>query len=164
MVHSIDPLYAFLGFCVGALVGLTGVGGGSLMTPLLILLFGIRPMTAVGTDLLYAAVTKSVGTLIHGYTHTVDWQIVRRLATGSVPMSILTLLVLTHLNLGSAGAARLISRVLGLALLATALALIFRAPLLAYFGAHFPEFSRCRTAALTIVTGGVLGVLGRPAR
>jgi uncharacterized protein len=159
MVHSIDPLYAFLGFCVGALVGLTGVGGGSLMTPLLILLFGIRPVTAVGTDLLYAAVTKSVGTLVHGYTHTVDWQIVRRLATGSVPMSILTLLVLTHLNLGSAGAARLISRVLGSALLATALALIFRAPLLAYFGAHFPELSRRQTAALTIVTGGVLGVL-----
>src|SRR6201995_2052754 len=100
----IDPLYALSGFCVGALVGLTGVGGGSLMTPLLILLFGIRPVTAVGTDLLYAAVTKSVGTLVHGYTHTVDWQIVRRLATGSVPMSILTLLVLTHLNLGSAGA------------------------------------------------------------
>lgn len=62
-------LYALSGFCVGALVGMTGVGGGSLMTPLLILLFGIHPVAAVGTDLLYAAVTKSVGTLVHGFTH-----------------------------------------------------------------------------------------------
>ena len=57
-------LYALSGFCVGALVGMTGIGGGSLMTPLLILLFGIHPVAAVGTDLLYAGVTKSVGTLV----------------------------------------------------------------------------------------------------
>jgi hypothetical protein len=70
---------------------MTGVGGGSLMTPLLILLFGIHPATAVGTDLLYAAVTKSCGAFVHGYSHTIDWRVVRRLATGSVPMTILTL-------------------------------------------------------------------------
>jgi uncharacterized protein len=75
VVHSIDPFYALSGFCVGALVGMTGVGGGSLMTPLLILLFGIHPVTAVGTDLLYAAVTKSFDTLVHGYTRTVDWRV-----------------------------------------------------------------------------------------
>jgi uncharacterized protein len=159
LLHSLDPLYVLSGFCVGALVGMTGVGGGSLMTPLLILLFGIHPATAVGTDLLYAAATKSVGTLVHGYTHTVDWRIVRRLATGSVPMAILTLLVLSVFDLSSAHAARLISRVLGAALLVTALALVFRASLLAYFGAHFPELAPRRAAALTIVTGGVLGVL-----
>src|ERR1700746_433530 len=102
--------YALTGFCVGALIGMTGVGGGSLMTPLLILLFGIHPATAVGTDLLYAAATKSVGTLVHGYTHTVDWRIVRRLATGSVPMALLTLLALSFFDLSSAHAARLISR------------------------------------------------------
>jgi uncharacterized membrane protein YfcA len=157
--HSLDPLYVLSGFCVGALVGMTGVGGGSLMTPLLILLFGIHPATAVGTDLLYAAATKSVGTLVHGYTHTVDWRIVRRLATGSVPMAILTLLVLSLFDLSSAHAARLISRVLGAALSVTALALVFRASLLAYFGAHFPELAPRRAAALTIVIGGVLGVL-----
>src|SRR5271168_197820 len=66
-VHTIDPLYSLSGFLVGALVGMTGVGGGSLMTPLLILLFGIHPATAVGTDLLYAAATKTGGTLIHGF-------------------------------------------------------------------------------------------------
>ena len=66
----LNPLYSISGFCVGALVGMTGVGGGSLMTPLLILLFGIHPATAVGTDLLYAAATKTGGTLVHGaYRH-----------------------------------------------------------------------------------------------
>ena len=73
MLSTIDPLYALSGFLVGFLVGQTGVGGGSLMTPLLVLLFNITPATAVGTDLLYAAVTKTVGTLVHGLHQTVDW-------------------------------------------------------------------------------------------
>lgn len=152
-------LYAWTGFCVGALVGMTGVGGGSLMTPLLILLFGIHPVAAVGTDLLYAAVTKSVGTLVHGFTHTVDWRVVRRLATGSVPMAILTLVALSFFDLSSAPAARLTSRALGAALLVTALALALRTALLAYFSTHFPDLRLRRTDALTVVTGGVLGVL-----
>jgi uncharacterized protein len=152
-------LYASTGFCVGALVGMTGVGGGSLMTPLLILLFGIHPVAAVGTDLLYAAVTKSVGTLVHGFTHTVDWRVVRRLATGSVPMAILTLVVLSFFDLNSAPAARLTSRALGAALLVTALALVFRAALLAHFSTLFPDLRLRRTDALTVVTGGILGVL-----
>jgi hypothetical protein len=63
--EMIDPLYVAAGFGVGLLVGMTGVGGGSLMTPLLILLFGIHPSTAVGTDLLYAAATKTGGSLVH---------------------------------------------------------------------------------------------------
>ena len=149
--------YALTGFCVGALVGMTGVGGGSLMTPLLILLFGVHPVAAVGTDLLYAAVTKSVGTLVHGFTHTVDWRVVRRLATGSVPTAILSLLVLSFFDLSSALAARLTSRALGAALLITALALVFRPWLLAYFGTRFPDLRRRR--ALTVVTGGILGAL-----
>ena len=70
------------GFAVGFLVGMTGVGGGSLMTPLLILLFHVHPATAVGTDLLYASVTKTGGILVHGFNRTIDWRIVRRLATG----------------------------------------------------------------------------------
>jgi uncharacterized protein len=159
VAHSIDPLYALSGFCVGALVGMTGIGGGSLMTPLLILLFGIHPVTAVGTDLLHAAVTKSFGTLVHGYIHTVDWRVVRRLATGSVPMTVLTLLILSLFDLSSAHAAHLISRALGAALLVKALALIFRASPLAYFGNHFPELGPRRAAALTVVPGGVLGAL-----
>src|SRR5947208_10490070 len=88
-LEMIDPLYAVSGFCVSLLVGMTGVGGGSLMTPLLILLFGIHPATAVGTDLLYAAATKSGGTLVHGLNRNVDWRIVGRLAIGSVPATAL---------------------------------------------------------------------------
>jgi len=84
-MHAIDPLYSVSGFVGGLLVGMTGVGGGSLMTPLLILLFGVHPATAVGTDLLFAAATKTGGSLVHGLAHTIDWTVVRRLASGSVP-------------------------------------------------------------------------------
>ena len=88
----IDPLYVVSGFGVGLLVGMTGVGGGSLMTPLLILLFGIHPATAVGTDLLYAAATKTGGSVAHGWARSIHWPAVIRLASGSIPASILTLL------------------------------------------------------------------------
>src|SRR5471030_1533350 len=90
----IDPLYSLSGFAVGALVGMTGVGGGSLMTPLLILLFGIHPATAVGTDLLYAAATKTGGSLVHGLARSIHWPVVALLACGSLPASVLTLAVL----------------------------------------------------------------------
>ena len=88
----IDPLYVASGFGVGLLVGMTGVGGGSLMTPLLILLFGIHPSTAVGTDLLYAAATKTGGSLVHGWSRSIHWPAVIRLASGSIPASLVTLL------------------------------------------------------------------------
>src|ERR1700749_3873253 len=93
MLHVLNPLYILSGFAVGFLVGMTGVGGGSLMTPLLILLFHFHPTTAVGTDLLYASVTKTGGSLVHGINKTIDWRIVARLATGSLPASLLTLLI-----------------------------------------------------------------------
>jgi uncharacterized membrane protein YfcA len=83
--------YPIAGFFVGAIVGQTGVGGGSLMTPLLVLLFGIHPAVAVGTDLLYAALTKSGGSLMHGRNQTMDWCIVSGLGAGSVPAAALTL-------------------------------------------------------------------------
>ena len=85
MLHAISPLFVLSGFLIGLLVGLTGVGGGSLMTPLLVLIFGVQPTIAVGTDLLYAAVTKSVGTVVHHRRGTIDWTLTRCLATGSVP-------------------------------------------------------------------------------
>src|SRR5574340_271874 len=88
-----DLSYTVAGFSVGAIVGLTGVGGGSLMTPLLVLLFGIHPSVAVGTDLLYAAITKAGGTLAHGMKGTVDWTVTRRLAAGSIPAAALTLVL-----------------------------------------------------------------------
>jgi len=101
MIRSVDLLYSIAGFCVSLLVGMTGVGGGSLMTPLLVLLFGIHPATAVGTDLLYAAATKSAGTLVHGLNRNIDWRIVGRLAAGSVPMTALTLLALSGFGIYS---------------------------------------------------------------
>ncbi|HXA23627.1 MAG TPA: sulfite exporter TauE/SafE family protein, partial [Acetobacteraceae bacterium] len=103
MFNTVDPLYTLSGFIVGLLIGQTGMGGGSLMTPLLILLFGVHPTTAVGTDLLYAAATKTVGTLVHGVNRTVNWRMVGRLASGSVPATALTLLLISRFDItGSA--------------------------------------------------------------
>src|SRR5579864_8089871 len=81
------PLYAGAGLLVGTMVGLTGVGGGSIMTPILMLLFGQSPSVAVGTDLLFAAITKIVATASFGFSRRVDWPIDGRLLLGSVPGS-----------------------------------------------------------------------------
>ena len=159
MIHSADLLYAVSGFCVSLLVGMTGVGGGSLMTPLLILLFGVHPATAVGTDLLYAAATKSGGTLVHGLNRNVDWRIVGRLAAGSVPTTALTLLALSAFDIYSGAARGLITAVLSGALAATAAVLIFRKSILAFFATHVGELNPRRTALLTVLLGAVLGVL-----
>jgi uncharacterized membrane protein YfcA len=156
LLQAVNPLYSLSGFVVGLLVGQTGVGGGSLMTPILVLLFGIHPATAVGTDLLYAAATKSVGTLVHGYNHTVDWRVTRRLATGSLPATVLTLILVSHFNLVTPEAGKAISLVLGIALLLTAVSLIFRNRLIALAGHRMAAPER-RTAVLTVVTGIVLG-------
>ena len=158
-VASINPLYTASGFAVGLLVGLTGVGGGSLMTPLLVLLFGIHPATAVGTDLLYAAVTKSVGTAMHGFNRTVDWKVVRRLASGSAPATIVTILVLYYLDVKGGGSSRLISTVLGFAVLITAVLLLSRGWLLARLGSRFGTEGPRHAAALTVLAGAILGVL-----
>lgn len=143
---------------VGLLVGLTGVGGGSLMTPLLVLLFGFHPATAVGTDLLYAAATKSVGTAVHGTRGTVDWSIVRRLAIGSVPATVATLLVLSHVS-RRADMGDTIAAVLGIALVATAIALFFRRRIVARVSPSFQALPAHRLAQLTTLLGAVLGVL-----
>src|SRR5574340_219954 len=87
--------YTIAGIVVGAFVGLTGVGGGSLMTPLLVLMFGVHPATAVGTDLLYAGLTKFSGSTVHHRNGSIDWAVVRRLATGSAPAALATLLILS---------------------------------------------------------------------
>ncbi len=159
LVHSIDPLYALSGFCVGALVGMTGVGGGALMTPVLILLFGIHPVSAVGTDLLYAAATKTVGTLVHGFIGTIEWRIVGLLAAGSVPTAVLTVLILSHFDVNRGPVQHAIAFMLGLALLTTSVALMFRAQLIAYAGTRFARSSGRYAAPLTVITGMVLGAL-----
>jgi len=154
-----DPRYVVSGFFVGGLVGLTGVGGGSLMTPLLVLLFRFHPGTAVGTDLLYASATKTVGTAVHGANRTVDWSIVGRMALGSVPASILSLYFLYRLGVHGISAAKLITVVLGFALMLTAVTLVFRSQIVAFAAARFPEPSAKTTAYLTTLLGAVLGVL-----
>ena len=157
---AIDPLYSLSGLVVGLLVGLTGVGGGSLMTPLLVVLFGIPPAVAVGTDLLYAAATKSVGTAVHGFSGTVDWRLVRRLASGSVPATAATMAVLDLLGgTRGGGASGLISFVLGLAVLLTAALLLSRPWLLRAIGPRIGADGPRTAAALTVLTGAVVGVL-----
>lgn len=158
-LHTVEPLYALSGFFVGALVGITGVGGGSLMTPVLILLFGIHPATAVGTDLLYASITKTGGTLVHGYNQTINWRVVGRLAMGSVPATALTLLTLYALNISSDATQALITNVLAITLLLTAVSLVFRRPLTRFYLSRFGEFDPALVKRLTILTGAILGVL-----
>jgi uncharacterized membrane protein YfcA len=158
-IHAVQPLYSASGFAVGLLVGLTGVGGGSLMTPLLILVFGIHPATAVGTDLMYAAVTKTAGSLVHGFNRTVDWRVVRRLATGSLPTTVLTIVALTYVNLNGATTHALITGALAIALFITALALVFRNAIVARYAPRVGALSEQRIATLTVGVGAVLGIL-----
>ncbi len=158
-IQSVQPLYSLSGFAVGLLVGLTGVGGGSLMTPILILLFGIHPASAVGTDLLYAAATKTAGSLVHGYNRTVDWRVVRRLASGSVPATALTILALSFVNLNGALARDLIAGLLTIALFFTALTLVFRDRIVRRHAPRIGRMSERRVAGLTVAVGAILGVL-----
>lgn len=156
---ALKPLYVLSGAAVGVLVGLTGVGGGSLMTPLLILAFGFHPAAAVGTDLLFASATKAVGTGVHAAGRTIDWTIVRRMALGSVPATLLTVLASRFVHLNGDKGAHLLSVALGWALVLTAASLFFRdrlARLAQRGGAERPSQP---TAALTVALGAVLGVL-----
>jgi uncharacterized protein len=159
VLNTLQPLYSMAGFGVGLLVGLTGVGGGSLMTPLLILLFGIHPATAVGTDLLYAAVTKTAGSAVHGFNGTIDWRVVRRLACGSVPMTVVTIMVLSHVGIDSPAARNLITVFLTLALFSTAATLIFREKIVAQYATRLGALQPQHVATLTILVGAALGVL-----
>jgi hypothetical protein len=159
LIHHINWLYSGSGLAVGLLVGLTGVGGGSLMTPLLVLLFHIHPATAVGTDLLYAGATKTVGTAVHGASRTVDWGIVGRLAAGSVPAAAVTLLAMSHFHVKTEAGHGLITTVLGVALILTALAILFRRMILKYFAEKVGDFEPGQRTAFTVGLGAVLGVL-----
>ena len=154
-----DPGYSLSGFAVGLLVGMTGVGGGSLMTPLLILLFGVHPETAVGTDLLYAAATKSVGSVVHGLARSIEWSVVRKLATGSVPATAFTLVFLSLMSPESQAARHLITLVLSGALLLTAAVLIFRNTIVQFYRERFPPLDPHKTEIVTVIVGAALGVL-----
>ena len=155
----IEPLYVVSGFGVGLLVGMTGVGGGSLMTPLLILLFGIHPATAVGTDLLYAAATKAGGSVAHGWARSIHWPAVIRLASGSIPASILTLVVLWQLDLSGESSRSLVNLVLCFALILTAISLLFRKAIIARYRWRLEQLDPGSTTRATVIVGAALGVL-----
>ena len=159
LFETIQPLYVLSGFAVGFLVGMTGVGGGSLMTPLLILLFKIHPVAAVGTDLIYASVTKTGGSFVHGFNKTIDWRIVRRLASGSIPASLATMLTVWLLKVDMASYSVVVTKVLGVALILTAAALVFRRRLLATYSRRVGILTESQTRTTTIIVGLILGML-----
>jgi uncharacterized membrane protein YfcA len=158
-IHGISLAFVFSGFVVGFLVGMTGVGGGSLMTPLLILLFGVAPEKAVATDLVYASLTKTGGSLIHALNKTIDWRIVRRLAIGSIPGAVATLAVLYFSHANTKAINTIVTHMLAVALMLTAIALIFRKWLLANYQRRVGTLSNETTMRFTVLTGLMLGVL-----
>jgi uncharacterized protein len=151
-----DISYSLAGFVVGAIVGFTGVGGGSLMTPLLVLGFHVAPVTAVGTDLLYAAFTKMGGAATHGWKGTVDWRIAGRMAAGSLPGAAIALLVLSQFGTQNGGANALVSTSLGLMLVGTALAIAFPRRLHDWAGRSGFGAWACRHQVIATVAAGVL--------
>jgi uncharacterized membrane protein YfcA len=138
---------------------MTGMGGGSLMSPLLILLFGIHPATAVGTDLLYAASTKTVGTIVHATARTVDWALVGLLAIGSVPVTIATLAVLAQFDLQGATAQHVITHTLGAVLMVAAAFLILGRKIRERYGDRLHALERRKARLLTVFLGMVMGAL-----
>lgn len=162
-----DIGYILSGFAVGFLVGITGVGGGSLMTPLLVFLFGFKPVVAVGTDLLFAAMTKTGGVWVHHGTHkSVDWKVVALMAAGSLPVSVATIYVIKHLISVGKDTTGLITYALGIALILTACALLIRSFLLRKQVQHVENeassigrFNGNTQVAATVMVGAVLGAL-----
>ena len=152
--------YIVSGFAVGLLVGMTGVGGGSLMTPLLTLLFGVSPSVAVGTDLAFASITKSAGTLTHRVRGTVRWDIVKRLCIGALPAAVVSTLALKSFGTLSPEIGQIIRYSIAGSVLLTVVALIFKGRMLNWINAH-PEkqLQGNKLAAATIISGAVLGVL-----
>ena len=152
-----DWLTSLSGFVVGVIVGLTGVGGGSLMTPLLVLVFGVAPATAVGTDLLYAAITKAGGVYVHDRQGTIDYRIAGLLGLGSVPLAILTTIALHLIAPAPEALATVIKTTLGGALLLTAAALIFKGKLATL--SPVQHWTPHKISVVTVLVGAVLGVL-----
>jgi len=152
--------YITAGFGVGLLVGMTGVGGGSLMTPLLTLLFGVSPTVAVGTDLAFASITKSAGTITHRFNNTVNWAIVRRLCLGALPAALAATLWLRHYGALDAQIGQLIRYSIAGSVMLTVVALLFRRRMLAWINAHPGRQLQGRAlTAATILSGAILGVL-----
>ncbi len=152
--------YIASGFGVGVLVGMTGVGGGSLMTPLLTLLFGVSPSVAVGTDLAFAAITKTAGTFTHRLRNTIRWDVVKLLCMGALPAAVAATLALKQLGALDKEIGLIIRYSIAGSVLLTVVALVFKGRMLAWINAH-PE-RQLQGRALNIVTivcGAILGTL-----
>lgn len=153
--------FTIAGLIVGFIVGMTGVGGGSLMTPIL-LWFGVNPATAVGTDLLYAAITKASGVWVHGRNKNIDWKITGWLSLGSVPAAAVTLWFLSTLHADTSTLNAVIKQGLAVVLILTALALLFKSRLQAFASRHAGDhyhLSDPTLNGLTVFTGVILGVM-----
>lgn len=157
-------MYVISGLAVGLLVGLTGVGGGSLMTPLLTAVFGIPATTAVGTDLAFAAITKGTGTLVHRLQNTVQWRVVGLMILGSIPASLLTTVVLHSLNLAEAqtGSAldAFIRWSIAICVMLTVVVLLFKGRIVAWLHAN-PKylFKGAKRDVTTVVCAALIGAL-----
>jgi uncharacterized membrane protein YfcA len=152
--------YIVSGFAVGLLVGMTGVGGGSLMTPLLTLLFGVPPSVAVGTDLAFAAITKTAGTLTHRLRGSVRWDIVRHLCLGALPAAVAAALALKHFGALNAEIGQLIRYSIAGSVLLTVTALLFRKQMMAWVNAKpSRQLHGASLRGATIGAGLVLGTL-----
>jgi uncharacterized membrane protein YfcA len=152
--------YIVSGFAVGILVGLTGVGGGSLMTPLLTLLFGINPTVAVGTDLAFASVTKVAGTFAHRYRGTVHWKIVKHLSLGALPAALLSIFALRYFGALDKELGQIIRYSIAGSVLLTVIAIIFRSKTQAWIKAHPKrQLQGAALVAATITAGALLGIL-----
>lgn len=161
MTFDFNPMLATAGALTGLLVGLTGVGGGSVMTPLLLLIFGTHPITAVGTDLWFAAFTKTAATKVHHGAGLIDWQVARRLWYGSLPASALTSWWLSSAHM-SPGAGGWVKAAIGIAILVTASAMLFQNQL-HELGRRFrvgdAEHFKAMQPAATVLSGALLGFL-----
>jgi uncharacterized membrane protein YfcA len=156
--------FVLAGFVVGLVVGLTGVGGGSLMTPLLIFFFGVKPHLAIGTDLLFAAFTKMGGTVNLVRSKVVDWRIVGQVAAGSIPASLATLYALDRMGPANPATQGIMTTTLGVALILTAVATLYKAlrgkAAPAQIAAdQLDNATRTRHWTLPVLFGAVIGAL-----
>jgi uncharacterized membrane protein YfcA len=155
-----DISFVASGFAVGILVGMTGVGGGSLMTPLLTLLFGVSPSVAVGTDLAFASLTKTAGTLTHRVRGTVRWDIVRLLCYGALPAAIVSAIALKKFGALDKEIGLIIRYSIAGSVMLTVVALLFKRKMLAWITAHPERQLQGRSLDIaTVVAGAVLGTL-----
>ncbi len=158
---TIDPEFIAAGAFTGLMVGLTGVGGGAMMTPILLLFFGIAPVTAIATDLWFAAITKIVAACIYQRTGQVDWQVVKRLWLGSLPMAMLVVTAVMHLMQGQDIRVDWLTKAVGGTVLITAIGLLLAPRVMRLAQARrlgYPQQFKAVQPLLTVMAGVLLGL------